>query len=94
LHIDCLLKRDENGVEVRSESANNVNETSKLSENGIVKIIAEHKRLTYHKPAVTFLFCILEKPSVCRFIFVGKDSARQFTGFEPPPDVVYADENA
>ena len=93
--INWLLQRDQDGVEISSETANRFNITAKLGEHRVIKIVAEHKRLTNHNPAVTFLLDFVKKPYVSRFIFFRKDSVRQF-GFcgKLPPDVVNADENA
>jgi hypothetical protein len=66
-----------------------------MSEHRVVKVIAEHKRLAYHKSAVTFLCRKCEKLPVSGFVFVERDGVRQFVfGSELPPDIVDADEDA
>jgi CBS domain-containing protein len=74
-----------NGLDIRA----------KMSEHRVVKVIAEHKRLAYHKLAVTFLFRKRKDVSVSGFVFVEQDGVRQFVfGVELVPDIVNADEDA
>ena len=66
-----------------------------MSEHRVVKVIAEHKRLAYHKSAVTFLCRERKELPVSGFVFVEQDGVRQFVfGVELVPDVVNADEDA
>ena len=95
LLVDCSLQRDQNGVEIRSDSANHFNEMTKLDKDGLIEIIAEHKRFAYHKPAGTILFDFIEKLPVCRFKFINEDGPRKVVfARKLPPDVVDADEDA
>ena len=83
------------GVEFIGNAVNSFDITAKMSEHRIVKVIAEHKRLAYHKLAVTFLFCEREELPVSRFVFVEQDGVTQFVfGVELVPDIVDADEDA
>ncbi len=94
LLIDSILEGNQNSIEIYSDFSDYINVTAKLDEYGKIEIVAEHKRLTYHNPAVTFLFGIFEQSFVGRFIFVGEDGSRHFALLELPPDVVDANENA
>ena len=93
--IDCLLQRNYTSVEVIGDTVNRFNKRAKMSKHRVVIIIAEHKRLAYHKSAVTFLCRKCEKLPVGSFVFVKHNCVRQFVfGVELVPDVVNADEDA
>jgi len=89
------LQRNQNSVEVRCEHADYFDIQAKLFEYGIAKIVTEHKRVAYHKPAVTFSFDIREKRDVSRLILLRIYGLwREKAPFKLPPDVVDADEDA
>ncbi len=93
--IDCLLQRNQTSVEFGGNATNNFDKRAKMSEHRVVKVIAEHKRLAYHKLAVTFLFRKCKKVAVSSFIFVERNGVRQLVfGGELPPDVVNANHDA
>ena len=93
--IDCLLQRNHTSAKVIGDTANRFNKRAKMSEHRVVKVIAEHKRLAYHKSAVTFLCHHRKKLPVGRLVFVKRDGVWQVVfGSELPPDVVNADEDA
>ena len=93
--IYCLLQRNYTSVEVIGDAVNHFNKRAKMSEHRVVKVIAEHKRLAYHKSAVTFLCHHRKELPVSGFVFVEQDGVRQFVfGVELVPDVVNADEDA
>ena len=74
---------------------NDFDKRAKTNEHGVVKVIAKHKRLAYHKSAVTFLRRERKELPVSGFVFVEQDGVGQFVfGGELPPDVVNADEDA
>lgn len=74
LFVNALLQRDKDGVELFGNGSDYLNVIAQGLKDGVTEIIAEHRRLTYHKPAVTFFFCFAKQQSAGRFEFIGIDS--------------------
>jgi len=74
--IDLVLEGDNNGIKFFGDTANGFDILTKTGEHRISRIIAKHKRLTEHKPAVTFFFCLFKKLTAGRFVFIELDGVR------------------
>ena len=93
--IDCFLQGNETGVKVGSNAVNGINIAAEMREHGVIRIVAKHKRLAYHNLAVTFCFYLDEKLFVSPFIFIQRDSVRQFfLACKLSPDIVDPDHDA